>query len=186
MRLLMLGAPGSGKGTQARRLAEHFGAEHIATGDMLRAEIAAGTPLGREVEGYVKSGDLVPDEIVERLAHDRVIAASKRGGYVLDGFPRTIHQAHAAYEYAAEAGVTVHAVVYLQVPDEQLLHRMLGRQEDRADDEERTIRHRIEVYHERTEPLIEYYDGRDVLITIDGSQSPDAVFAAILERLPKP
>lgn len=183
MRLLLLGAPGSGKGTQARRLSAHFGVQHIATGDLLRAEIAAGTPLGKEVERYVHAGDLVPDEIVEQLAHDRIIAASRDGGYVLDGFPRTLHQALAAYEIAAEAGATVHAVVHLHVPDDVLLRRLLGRDEDRADDDATTIRHRLEVYHQQTEPLIEYYDGRRVLVTIDGQQSPDAVLAEILSRI---
>lgn len=183
MRLLMLGAPGSGKGTQARRLGEHFGVAHLSTGEMLRAEIKAATPLGLEVQGFVAAGDLVPDEIVERLIHDRVIDASRRGGYVLDGFPRTIHQAVAAYDIAKEADATVHAVVHLHVPEEELLGRLLGRGEDRLDDDAQTIRHRLEVYHERTEPLIEYYHGRGVLLTIDGGPPVDEVFTTILDRL---
>lgn len=179
----MLGAPGSGKGTQARRLGEHFGVAHLSTGEMLRAEIAAATPLGLEVKDIVAAGDLVPDAIVERMVHDRVLEASRRGGYVLDGFPRTIHQAVAAYDIAKEAGATVHAVVHLYVPEEELLARLLGRGEDRLDDDAQTIRHRLEVYHDRTEPLIDYYEGRGVLVTIDGRRPMDDVFATILERL---
>jgi adenylate kinase len=183
VRLLMLGAPGSGKGTQARRLGEHFEVAHLSTGEMLRAEIAAGTPLGREVKDIVAAGDLVPDDIVERLVHDRVLEASRHGGYVLDGFPRTIHQAVAAYDIAKEADATVHAVVHLYVPEDELLTRLLGRGEARLDDDALTIRHRLEVYHERTEPLINYYEGRGVLATIDGRQQVDDVFTTILERL---
>ena len=179
----MLGAPGSGKGTQARRLGEHFGVDHFSTGEMLRAEIAAGTELGREVQAYVRAGDLVPDQVVEQMVHDKVLEASRRGGYILDGFPRTIHQALAAYEIAHEAGATVHAVVHLHVPESELLARLLGRGEDRDDDDARTIRHRLEVYHERTEPLIDYYEGRGVLLTVDGEQPVDEVFTTILERL---
>ncbi len=183
MRLLMLGAPGSGKGTQAKRLAAHFGVAHLSTGELLRAEVAAGTPLGLKVEDVIARGDLVGDEIIELLMHDHLLAASQAGGYVLDGFPRTLHQAVAAYEFAREAGATVHAVVYLHVDEDELLRRMLGRQQERSDDSERTIRHRIEVFHERTEPLVEYYAGRGVLEEIDGSRPPDNVFEEIVTRV---
>jgi adenylate kinase len=183
MRLLMLGAPGSGKGTQAKRLAAHFGVAHLATGDLLRAEVAAGSELGMQVRDVMAKGDLVGDDIIEPLMHDHLLAASQAGGYVLDGFPRTIHQATAAYEFASEAGATVHAVIYLHVPEDELLRRMLARGEDRHDDSEATIRHRLEVFHERTEPLVEYYEGRGVLEQIDGCQSPDAVFDEILARI---
>lgn len=183
MRLLLLGAPGSGKGTQARRLAEFYGAAHLATGDLLRAEIAAGTPLGQQVRGYVAAGDLVPDEVVEQLVHDRIVAASRAGGYVLDGFPRTVHQAVAAYEMAREADATVEAVVHLAVPEPELLRRLLARADDRVDDAAATIRHRLEVYHERTEPLLDYYAERGVLTTVDGAADPDAVFADVVGRV---
>ncbi len=183
MRLLMLGAPGSGKGTQARRLAAHFGVAHLATGELLRAEVAAATPLGLQVRDVMARGDLVGDELIEPLMHDRLLAASRTGGYVLDGFPRTLHQALAAYEFASEAGATVHAVIFLHVDEEELLRRMLGRGEERSDDTEQTVRHRIEVFHERTEPLVEYYTDRDVLEEVDGSQPADAVFKEILARV---
>ncbi len=183
MRLLMLGAPGSGKGTQAKRLAAHFGVAHLSTGDLLRAEVAAGSELGLQVRDVMARGDLVGDDIIEPLMHDHLLAASRAGGYVLDGFPRTLHQALAAYDFASEAGATVHAVIYLHVAEDELLRRMLSRGEGRHDDSEETIRHRIEVFHERTEPLVEYYDGRGVLEQIDGAQSPDVVFDGILARI---
>lgn len=176
----MLGPPGSGKGTQGRRLAQRYGIAHLSTGEMLREQIAAGTDLGRRVAGLVAAGDLVPDEVVEGLMHDRVIEASRQGGYVLDGFPRTLHQAVAAYDIAAEAGATVHAVVHLLVPEAVVLERLLGREESRADDDAATIRHRLAVYRERTAPLIDYYAGRQVLVTVDAAGPPDEVFAAIV------
>lgn len=183
MRLLLLGGPGSGKGTQAKRLAQHYGVAHLSTGEMLRAEVDAGTPLGREVADVMRRGDLVSDDIIEPIMHDRLLEASRAGGYVLDGFPRNIHQAVAAYAFAQEAGATVHAVLHLKVPDDVLLGRMLGRAEGRADDSEATVRHRLEIYHEATEPLVEYYAGRGVLVEVDGTPTPDEVFADMVALL---
>jgi adenylate kinase len=183
MRLLLLGAPGSGKGTQARRLSEHFGIEHLATGEMLRAEVAADSPIGRQVQDYLVAGDLVPDEVVEELVRDRVQSAAERGGYVLDGYPRTLHQAEAAFAWAKDAGVTVDSVVHLDVPEDELLRRLLGRAEGRADDRERTIRHRLEVYRQRTLPLLGYYADRGVLVHVDGTRPEDSVFTGVLDAL---
>jgi adenylate kinase len=132
MRLLMLGAPGSGKGTQAERLAAHYGVAHLATGEMLRREIAAGTDLGREVEATLAAGDLVPDDLIEDLVYGPFVEASRAGGFVLDGFPRTLHQAERAFGFAQELGATLHAVVHLDVPSEELLRRALERDQGRG------------------------------------------------------
>lgn len=186
MRLLLLGAPGSGKGTQATRLAAHFDVAHLSTGELLRDEVARATPLGEKVVSFMLSGELVPDELVEEVIHDRLLAAARAGGYVLDGFPRTVHQAEEAYKIAREAGATVHAVILLDAPDEVLTERLLSRAQGRSDDEPDTIRRRLEVYHAITTPLIDYYrDDRGVLVTVDASQSPDSVYAAILDELPQ-
>jgi adenylate kinase len=186
MRLLLLGAPGSGKGTQARCLASHYRIAHLATGDLLRHEVEQGTALGVKVEGMLAAGDLVPDDLIEDLLFPPFMAASREGGYVLDGFPRTVHQAERAFEFAKEAGTVLQAVIHLDVPHDELLRRALARGQGRADDNEATIRHRLEVYDRDTRPLVEFYAGRDILVTIgeaDAMHSPDAVFATILDRL---
>jgi adenylate kinase len=185
MRLLMIAPPGGGKGTQANRLAEHFEIEHISSGDLLRQEIEAGTELGREVQGYVRNGDLVPDSVILDLLLDRVMAASAEGGYILDGFPRNREQAEAAYELAQPLGITVDAAVNLDVPVDEVLRRLRARAgiEGRSDDTEDTIRHRLEVYQKATAPLLDYYGERGVLVNIDGAKSPDEVTADILDAL---
>jgi adenylate kinase len=183
VRLLLLGAPGSGKGTQAERLAEHFEVAHLATGEMLRAEVEADTAIGREVAAVLASGDLVPDEIIEELLRPAFVTASQAGGFVLDGFPRTLHQAERAFSMALDIGATLQAVVHLDVPAEELLRRALSRHQGRTDDTETTIRHRIEVYDRQTRPLTDYYEGRGILVTIDGTGEPDDVFDAVLKEL---
>jgi len=186
MRLLMIAPPGGGKGTQARGLAEHFGIEHISSGDLLRQESRAGTQLGRRVEGYMERGDLVPDDAIVDLLLDRVIAAAAAGGYILDGFPRTREQAEAAAKLARDLDISLDAAINLEVPDEEVLRRLRERAdlEGRADDNESTIRHRLEVYRDTTMPMLEYYDQRGVLINVDGARPPDEVTAAILAALP--
>src|SRR3954471_3450348 len=136
MRLLLLAPPGAGKGTQGDRLAEHFGVRHLSTGDMLRAEVAAGTPLGKDVEGALAAGDLVPDELMERLLRQPLIDAAMEGGYILDGFPRTLAQAHQAFELARDLGLNVEAVLGLEAPEDVLRDRLVGRgpASGRADD----------------------------------------------------
>jgi adenylate kinase len=185
MRLLLLAPPGAGKGTQGERLAEHFGVAHLSTGDLLRAEVAAGSQLGLAVADALAAGELVPDELMVDLLRDRLIAAATDGGYVLDGFPRTLAQAHTAYGLAKDLGVTVHAVLALEAPDEVLRERLLGRgaSDNRPDDTAEVIEHRLEVYTKQTWPLIAYYAGRGVLIRIDATPAPDEVFARILEAL---
>ena len=185
MRLLLLAPPGAGKGTQGERLAEHFGARHLSTGEMLRAEVAAGTELGQAVADCLAAGDLVSDDLMTDLLRQPLIDAAAAGGYILDGFPRTLSQAHQAFELARDLGITVHAVLALDAPDEVLRERLAGRgaSSGRADDTEDVINHRLEVYAAQTRPLLNYYEGRGVLKRIDATPGPDEVFKAILDEL---
>lgn len=185
IRLLLLGAPGSGKGTQGTRLAERYGAPHISTGDLLRAEVAEGSELGRQAQPYMVRGDLVPDELILGMVLDRVLGPDSPPSYVLDGFPRTVAQARAAYERALEADRVLDAVVCLDIDHDELLARLEQRGKDsgRADDDTQTVLHRIEQYEQKTLPLLDYYDGRDILIRIDAVGDIDDVTARIVEAL---
>ena len=185
MRLLLLAPPGAGKGTQGQRLAARFGVRHIAAGDLLRAEAQAGSRLGREIAAHQARGDLVPDQIVLDLLTPVVVEAAARGGYILDGFPRTLPQAIAAAELAAPLGVTLQAVVYLHAPEEVLTRRLLDRasQSGRADDTGDVIRRRLQVFAETTGPLVPYYTERGILITVDADQPLESVTADILAGL---
>ena len=181
MRLLLLAPPGAGKGTQGQRLAARFRVRHIAAGDLLRAEARAGGPLGREIAACQARGDLVPDQIVLDALTPAVVDAAARGGYILDGFPRTLPQATAAAELGARLGVTLHAAVYLHAPEQVLTQRLLGRasQDGRTDDRADVIRHRLEVFAAATGPLVSYYAERGILITVDADQPPESVTADI-------
>lgn len=179
MRLLLLAPPGAGKGTQGAALAAHFGVEHISSGDLLRAEIEAGTPLGERAQKYLDVGDLVPDDVLADLLTDHIAAAANAGGYILDGFPRTVGQSEAAAAVAVPRGIGLEAVVYLAVPTEVLVRRLLARARG-ADDSEETIRHRLEVYDRETEPLVRRYRERRLLHEADGDQGPEDVTAAIV------
>jgi adenylate kinase len=185
MRLLMLAPPGAGKGTQAARLARLFNVEHIASGDLLRQEVNKGSDLGRQVNEYLDRGDLVPDELVMNLILDRVRQAADRGGFVLDGFPRNVKQAEAAYDAARELGITLGGVINLQVPRDELLRRLLERagEEGRDDDRVAVIRHRLNVYDSITEPLIDYYRQRGILIPVNGDQPVEKVTEEIVDKL---
>jgi len=174
-------APGGGKGTQGERLASHFGVQHISSGDVLRAAARADTPAGREVASYQKSGDLVPDQIVLALLIPVVVGAAERGGYILDGFPRTVPQAIQAFDVARQLDVTLDATVYLYVPEPVLMERLLARA--RADDSAEVIRHRLQVFTETTSPLIDYYRDRGILVEVDGNQAPESITAEIIARL---
>jgi adenylate kinase len=186
MRLILLGAPGAGKGTQGVRLADHYGVAHVASGDILREHVAEGTPLGRRVSAYLASGDLVPDDLVLAVIGRAVIAAMETGGYLLDGFPRTLTQAERAFEAAIEENLIADAVLFLDVPDEVAIERLVersstsGRIDDASTD---VIRHRLEVFHEQTAPLLEFYRGDGRLVTIDAGPPPDEVFAGIVTTL---
>jgi adenylate kinase len=184
MRLLLIGAPGSGKGTQAQRLAERFGITHISSGDLLRQHVRDGTALGRTIKSYVEAGDLVPDAVVMDMLRKPTVAATESGGYVLDGFPRTVEQAEAVFPTALALGVEVQAAIHLDVPREELVRRLLARHRG-SDDTEAVIEHRLQVYLDKTVPLLEYYAGREWMFTVDGAQPPDAVHAEILGRLQK-
>ena len=184
MRLLLIGAPGAGKGTQAQRLAERFGIAHISSGDLLRQHVRDHTSLGQTIKCYLDNGDLVPDGAVMDMLRKPVVAAAEAGGYVLDGFPRTVEQAKAAFTVAQSLGAEVQAAVHLDVPREELVRRLLARGRG-SDDTQATIEHRLQVYLDSTVPLLEYYAGREWMFIVDGAQPPDAVHRDIVARLQK-
>jgi adenylate kinase len=184
MRLLLIGAPGAGKGTQAERLAERFGIAHISSGDLLRQHVREQTSIGRTIKSYVDKGDLVPDSVVLDMLRKPVVAAVEAGGYVLDGFPRTVEQAEASFPVAQALGVEVQAAIHLDVPRQELVRRLLSRRRGSEDTEE-VIEHRLEVYLEKTVPLLAYYAGRELIFAVDGAQPPDAVHEEIVARLRK-
>jgi adenylate kinase len=185
--MLLLAPPGAGKGTQGERLAARYCVRHIAAGDLLRAEAQAGGPLGKEIAGYQARGDLVPDQVVLDVLTPAVVDAAARGGYILDGFPRNLSQAHAAADLAARLGVTLQAAVYLHAPDEVLTRRLLDRagQGGRTDDTAGVIRHRLELFAETTGPLVPYYSERGILVSVNADQPPDAVTTDIEAGLSK-
>jgi adenylate kinase len=182
VRLLLIGAPGSGKGTQANRLAEHFGLTHISSGDLLRQHVTEATPLGKEVQQYVTRGDLVPDTLLMDVLRKPVVAASKSGGYILDGFPRTVEQAQIAYAVAKDLGVEAQVAVHLDVARDELVRRLLARGRG-SDDTEKVIEHRLEVYMEHTVPMLDYYELREELLRVDGGRAPDEVSWALVSQL---
>jgi adenylate kinase len=184
MRLLLIGAPGAGKGTQAERLAKRFGITHISSGDLLRQHVRDQTALGQTIRSYVDRGDLVPDAVVLDMMRKPVVAAAEAGGYVLDGFPRTVDQAKAAFPVAQALGAEVQAAVHLDVPRAELVRRLLSRRRG-SDDTEDVIDRRLQVYLESTVPLLEYYAGREWMFAVDGSRPPDAVHEEIVTRLQK-
>lgn len=181
----MLAPPGAGKGTQAEALASNYGVPHLATGDLLRKEVASGTPLGEEASAYMDRGVLVPDALVLQLVLDRITKPGLLDGFVLDGFPRSIRQARLAHEWGVQHRRTFHAVIHLEVPRDVLVTRLLrrGREEGRSDDTEETIRRRLLVYDEETSPLLDFYKERGILIEIDGSATVEEVTEEIERRL---
>ncbi len=179
MRLLMVAPPGAGKGTQAKLLAAHYNIVHLSSGDLFRREVAAGTELGRRASEYLLRGDLVPDDLVIEMLTQPVLDAAAQGGYVLDGFPRSLGQAEEAYRVATQvSGVELQSVVHLIVPRQELLRRMRARaaQEGRTDDNELTVEHRLDVYDSETEPMLGFYAGRGLVVDVDGYQPVEAVF----------
>ncbi len=186
MRIVLLGPPGAGKGTQATRVAGRFDAPHIATGDIFRANVAEGTELGRAAQEYMDRGDLVPDEVVIAMVMERLADDDCAGGFVLDGFPRTVNQAEALDRRLAGLGAPLHAVLCIEAGEEELLRRLAGRAaaQHRADDVEQTIRHRLEVFAIKTRPLIDYYRHRRLLNMVDGVGRVEDVTGRILSGLP--
>jgi adenylate kinase len=185
VKLLLLAPPGAGKGTQGERLASWSGVRHIAAGDLLRSVVRGGGPVGASVASYQARGDLVPDQVVIDVLTPLVVEAAAGGGYILDGFPRTLPQAVAAASLAVRLGVRLDAAIYLHAPDPVLTQRLLDRasQSGRSDDRADVIRHRLQVFAETTGPLVPYYTERGILVPVDADQPPDAVFAEIQTRL---
>ena len=209
MKIIMLGAPGAGKGTQAKQIADKYAIPHISTGDIFRANIKGGTELGKKAKAYMDAGALVPDELVCELVVDRIHQDDCKNGFILDGFPRTIPQAEALTEALLKDGESMDLAVDIDVPDENIIRRMSGRRAclncgatyhivniptkkegicDRCgseivlrdDDKPETVKTRLLVYHDQTQPLIDYYKGQNILKTVDGTQPMDTVFNQIV------
>lgn len=212
MKIVMLGAPGAGKGTQAKKISEKYAIPHISTGDIFRANMKEGTELGLKAKEYISQGLLVPDEVTIGMLLDRIQHADCKKGYVLDGFPRTIPQADSLTKALAEMGDAIDFAINVDVPDANIVRRMSGRRSCvkcgsihhlefappktegicdacgselvlRDDDKPETVEKRLSVYHEQTQPLIEYYKEKGVMHTVDGTQTMDAVFQCITDIL---
>ncbi len=212
MKIIMLGAPGAGKGTQAKMIAEKFDIPHISTGDIFRANIKNGTELGKKAKEFMDKGQLVPDELTVEILLDRVANEDCKNGYVLDGFPRTIPQADVLDKELTKLGDKVDFAINVDVPDENIVRRMSGRRAclkcgatyhiehippktegicdkcgselvQRDDDKPETVQNRLSVYHEQTQPLIEYYDKKNILKTVDGTKDMQEVFSNIVSIL---
>lgn len=212
MKMIMLGAPGAGKGTQAKQIADKYSIPHISTGDIFRANLKEGTELGKKAKEYMDQGLLVPDELTCDLVMDRISQEDCKNGFVLDGFPRTIPQAEALDAALSKIGQKMDYAIDVDVPDDNIINRMSGRRAclncgatyhivsiptkvegvcDRCgnqvvlrdDDQPETVKKRLEVYHAQTQPLIDYYKKQDILKTVDGTQPMEQVFDAIVEIL---
>ena len=185
MNLLVLGPQGSGKGTQAARLSADHGIPHVATGDMFRTAIAAGSELGRRVEPILASGELVPDELTVALIRERLSQPDARDGFVLDGFPRTLEQAEELDAMLAEIGRSLDAVLFFDIPDQVAVERLVIRaeQEGREDDQPDVIARRLAIYHELTEPVVERYRATGTLVPLHASRTVGEVAAEIAEAL---
>lgn len=188
MRLILLGPPGAGKGTQAQRLMDRHKIVQLSTGDMLRAAVAAKTPVGLKAKEIMERGDLVPDDVVVKIVSDRVDMADAKNGFILDGFPRTVAQAQALDRMLEEKGLSLDAVIALDVDDSILLERVQKRASEsvdgpRSDDNAEALKKRLEVYHSQTSPLISYYEKTGLLRTVDGMADMDTVTEQIERAL---
>lgn len=212
MKIIMLGAPGAGKGTQAKQIADKYGIPHISTGDIFRANIKDGTELGKKAKTYMDQGLLVPDELVCELVVDRILQEDCKNGFVLDGFPRTIPQAEALTDALQKIGSSMDFALNIDVPDENIIDRMSGRRAClncgatyhvvtippkkegicdvcgselvlRDDDQPETVKKRLDVYHEQTQPLIDYYKKQNILKSVNGMEPMETVFANIVAIL---
>jgi len=212
LKIIMLGAPGAGKGTQAKLISEKYGIPHISTGDIFRANIKEGTDLGKEAKEYIDKGQLVPDELTVRILLDRVEKDDCENGYVLDGFPRTIPQAQVLDNEVAKLGDKIDYAIDVEVPDENIIRRMGGRRACpkcgatyhieyippkkegicdacgeklmlRDDDKPETVKNRLDVYHKQTQPLIDHYSKQNILRTVDGTADMNDVFDSIVKLL---
>lgn len=189
LNLVIFGAPGSGKGTQSEKLIDRYHLHHISTGEVLRDHIARGTELGRTADAYISQGQLIPDELMLRvLEHELDNNPDKAAeGVIFDGFPRTIPQAQALKEIMMRRGQEIHAVIGLEVPEDQLMQRMVlrGKDSGRSDDNPETIRKRLTVYHKQTQPLRDYYAGEGMYLPIQGDGTVDEVFERVIDALDK-
>jgi adenylate kinase len=185
MRLIIMGPPGAGKGTQAKFVAEHFGIPAISTGDIFRANVSRGTPLGVEAKRYMDAGEYVPDEVTNRMVRNRIGEADAEPGFLLDGYPRTLSQVEELDDMIVATGHRLDAVVVLTVVEDEVVQRLLQRAqvEGRADDTEDVIRRRQEVYAEQTAPLIDVYRSRGLLVEVDGMGEVDDVTKRIFDAL---
>ena len=207
MRMILVGPPGAGKGTQAARLVKTYGISHISTGDMLRAAVAEGTELGQKADGYMKSGGLVPDELVIAMVIERIGKPDCENGFMLDGFPRTRAQAEALDAELTKAGAALDVVVQIEVPDQLIVERITGRRSDpetgtiyhmifdpppaevadrvvqRSDDTEKACVARLQKYHSETAPIIPFYEEKGLLVKVDGVGAPDEVTERIKKAL---
>lgn len=180
-RLIFLGPPGAGKGTQAQVLSENHQIPHISTGDILRAAVAQETSLGKQAKDYMDRGELVPDALILDLIQDRLSYADTANGWILDGFPRNVNQAAFLEELLAKLDQSADCVLNLEVPDEILVERLLERK--RKDDNEATIRRRLEIYHQDTVPVIDFYQQKKTLTIIDGDQTMEAVTKSLNDAI---
>ena len=187
LNIVIFGAPGSGKGTQSERIVEKYGINHISTGDVLRAEIKNGTELGKTAKGYIDQGQLIPDELMIDILASVLDSFKDSKGVIFDGFPRTIAQAEALKKMLAERGQDVSVMVDLDVPEEELMVRLIKRGKDsgRADDNEETIKKRLHVYHSQTAPLIDWYKNEKKYQHINGLGTMEGIFAEICEAVDK-
>lgn len=212
MRIIFLGPPGAGKGTQAKILIERYGIPQISTGDILRAAVKEGTPMGKKAKEYMDAGKLVPDEVVIGIMQDRLKEPDCAKGFILDGFPRTVAQAEALENMLKEMNMPIDKVLALDVPDEVLLERLTGRRTckscgqmyhikfdppktvnncdkcggelfQRDDDKEETIKNRLSVYHAQTAPLLDFYGKKGMVVKIDGTKAPDEIFKSLINVL---
>lgn len=181
MRIVLLGPPGAGKGTQAVKLAEKLGVPQISTGDLFRHNISHGTPLGQEAKKYLDAGDLVPASLTNTMVDERLNEPDVAAGFILDGFPRSVEQAEALHNMLERRELKLDAVLEFRVPEEVLVDRLKGR--GRADDTEDVIRNRFRIYRDETSPLLDYYTGEHELKTVDAVGSLDEVFARALQAL---
>ena len=187
LNIVIFGAPGSGKGTQSERIVEKYGINHISTGDVLRAEIKNGTELGKTAKGYIDQGQLIPDELMIDILASVFDSFKDSKGVIFDGFPRTIAQAEALKKMLAERGQDVSVMVDLEVPEDELMVRLIKRGKDsgRADDNEETIKKRLHVYHSQTSPLIDWYKNEKKYQHINGLGTMEGIFAEICEAVDK-
>ncbi len=183
MNIILFGPPGAGKGTQAEKIINHFNIPHLSTGDIFRANIKNETPLGKKVKSILDSGKLVPDETVVELVADELSKENYNDGVVLDGFPRTVTQAEALDQFLSDNGRQIDAFITLDVPEKELINRILSRGEGRSDDTPEKIKTRLKVYREETEPVLNHYEKQGVVKRIDGVGSIEEIFERIATKL---